>query len=1305
MKVGKEICLHGCLILHGSKTMLAEKVSILTIVLYIQKLTSPLEEIVRDLGNSTNVSMTIGHYIASMEKLTRQWTSSNYRDPKRQRLYLKDIDCPKQWATALEKSIPQILFYLNESVGEKGGLGAQAHRTQYGHSTYGKGIAPAGDLMSNLPPEMRAENMMCYIGHEGTYTPAHREMCATLGQNIMVEASEVEKGEKPGSSIWFMTESKDREVVSEYFLSMLGHDVEVESHFAQINAWKKAPFPVYVVEQKVGDFILIPPLAPHQVWNRGTRTMKAAWNRTTVETLELAIHEALPRARMVCRDEQYKCKAIIYYSLLSYAKRLRRAHELDEANYISEPIRVAPRVKQIRKDFKRLFTLYTEILLGESFPEELPSNANTEFIEFDSNVTCSYCRCNIFNRFLTCKTCIGELVNGEEDTYDVCMECYAMGRSCGCLSNLTWVEQWSWVELMKHHSEWRALIVEFDGGYETERSPAGWEASRDGYGKKSVAQICQEQLKLRPWRDINKAFDDDAQPEEPPSQSETEADEDGHVKKRRKTNPKRKSAKHFRTSPGETRSCHICLHHDWVWKLAVCTECSSWYCYGTLWRAFDLKPQDVMQDLKWRCPKCLGICSCGRCRKSEKQKSYRPKGTLLGHDTKKVSDPRSVESLVDFSRTNLGWLRGEGDDDPKNSERMRLLKEKADSDKVQHPLLDDDHVGPVAVGRPSKNLVDQATIDPMLGGMIEIRATTSGLREGREGNIMLSQSLQDLGPGQGGTEVPVSYLFNDEYLAPEAPMLAGADSIYPDPSISRMMGQGYYQQSGGIDSILFDHPNSETFMGQDENISYPRLEIEPELLLKSNKRKADQANMNDDATDIARKDFIYAQRKQKSNEAKKNDKLIMTRHQLEGRPPLIVKLSMSKYKGSLQRLEELDYGGQSARQNPRPRRATESGRLPLEESLPPVKSDVQKSTSKRKNTCQDLSEDENDDEVVVEVRSKTKPTASTVKGSTALSFKPVRVSSKKRPPMPVKSDMEHQANKSSSTKTLAQRTRRRRPSRLSTDSTTSLPVVEVPKVASIKEKVQLPFSTPRSTFSKGLPGQTESRTCSQHRRKGAIETETYSEHLSSPNAIVSPKPPPMNLSRHIEANSVKEFLHSRHGNVEHGPQTKHAPLESSPKLNSSQKKKRSHSKTSMADTIDLDTTAHRPTTHGPLGLAHNRGVQTQVLDPITSPLHDGWRDAKLQASREAEEEIALEAAAAKVESQQPPTTTASTKASKGTLAYKSVSSAESEGESSSDGDGEDEIILSRPAATATSRGSVRRGIVPTRARGKGRGGR
>jgi hypothetical protein len=175
-----------------------------------------------------------------MSKLTDQFFDApeRYRDKTCQRIYLKDIDCPQVWQDKLKDHISPGLFYLNESTGEVGGPGALDEPG----GRKGRGIGRAGDLMSSLPPEMRAENLMCYIGHEGTYTPSHREMCASLGQNIMVNASgqisEDGKPERPGSSLWFMTESKDRSVVSEYWLSVLGHDIEVENHFAQLIAWK-----------------------------------------------------------------------------------------------------------------------------------------------------------------------------------------------------------------------------------------------------------------------------------------------------------------------------------------------------------------------------------------------------------------------------------------------------------------------------------------------------------------------------------------------------------------------------------------------------------------------------------------------------------------------------------------------------------------------------------------------------------------------------------------------------------------------------------------------------------------------------------------------------------------------------------------------------------------------------------------------------------------------------------------------------------------------------------------------------------
>ena len=570
--------------------------------------------------------------------------------------------------------------------------------------------------MSSLPQPMRAENMMCYIGHEGTYTPAHREMCASLGHNIMVERSDVVgedgKQEHPGSSIWFMTESKDRHTVSEYWLSTLGHDIEVENHFAQIMAWKQAPFTTYVVEQRAGDLILIPPMAPHQVWNRGTRTMKAAWNRTTVETLEMAMKEALPNARMVCRDEQYKNKAIIYFTLQKYSSLLARARDQQQTAPTPQEataLRTSPRIRQLQKDFKRLFHLFKDILLSEMFAPENPHERNIQFFPYESNITCAYCRCNIFNRFLTCPTCDDALGTTEPEPYDVCLDCFAMGRSCGCISKLKWCEQFKWKELTQKYESWRRQYLELEGGMRSD-SPQLIVEERLRLNKKTLAQVCQEQLKRRPWNDIHKKTL--VEDEESDENEEIAIKDDGTVKKPKKRRSEAWLKNHH--------ACHVCGHRHEKWKMAEC-KCGRWYCYGTLFRGYDLMPQAVMEDPTWECPHCKGICFAGNCRKDPRQNPYEPKGTLLGHDTRKVADVRSVESLVDFSVSNLNWLK-ESVHAPAHNARLRKHQEEASRAKLDDTTLNDDYATDDEVslvprddqGNGIEYSPDTAAIDPQL---------------------------------------------------------------------------------------------------------------------------------------------------------------------------------------------------------------------------------------------------------------------------------------------------------------------------------------------------------------------------------------------------------------------------------------------------------------------------------------------------------------------------------------------------------------------------------------------------------------
>ncbi|TQS34537.1 hypothetical protein Golomagni_05075 [Golovinomyces magnicellulatus] len=627
------------------------------------------EESVRDIPNEVNIPMTIGHYLRSMKTLTNQFTPTNYMESRHQRLYLKDIDCPEAWADHLKSIIPKCVYYLNDCIEYSNDeSNSPCELNNFRQNSPNNIVAPAGDLMSSLPPEMRASNLMCYIGHDGTYTAAHREMCATLGHNIMIEASGDNDDEREGSSIWFMTESNERSVVREYFSAVLGHDVEVEKHFAQVNAWKNAPFKVWVVEQKVGDLIIIPPLAPHQVWNRGTRTIKAAWNRTTVDTLELALKEALFSSRMVCRDEQYRCKAIVFYSLQKYYRILQQ-NEIEEKSYQHK------RKKQLLDDFKRLFFLYQDVIISEMFSLKLPEQKSVEMLPQNSGVTCSYCRCDIFNRFLTCRSCSSHDSGESSDTYDICMDCYAMGRSCRCISNLSWVEQWEWRFLEDCYELWRNFIIRFYNGTEILKYFQPLQVARMNYGKKSIAQICQEQLKRRPWKRKNLSED------MKPYSVSTKSKPIGESRQRPLNWRKELTAHRLRKGISKLANvkryrCHICRRYELNWKMAFCSTCNLAYCYSTLWYEFDLMPQTVMADNDWHCPRCLNTCSCKDCQENLIQIPLEPIGTILGHNTKKVADHRSVESLVDFSRSKLVLLYF----DPSNPQQS--IERKLPKDKV-----------------------------------------------------------------------------------------------------------------------------------------------------------------------------------------------------------------------------------------------------------------------------------------------------------------------------------------------------------------------------------------------------------------------------------------------------------------------------------------------------------------------------------------------------------------------------------------------------------------------------------------------
>lgn len=90
-----------------------------------------------------------------------------------------------------------------------------------------------------------------------------------------------------------MTTTQDAAKVVAYFQE-LNQELDLESHAITLEELQKAPFPVFITEQKLGDFVYVPPRSCHQVVNRGGITVKTSWSRMTLQGIISAFYHELP---------------------------------------------------------------------------------------------------------------------------------------------------------------------------------------------------------------------------------------------------------------------------------------------------------------------------------------------------------------------------------------------------------------------------------------------------------------------------------------------------------------------------------------------------------------------------------------------------------------------------------------------------------------------------------------------------------------------------------------------------------------------------------------------------------------------------------------------------------------------------------------------------------------------------------------------------------------------------------------------------------------------------------------------------
>ncbi|KAJ1673952.1 hypothetical protein EV182_004254 [Spiromyces aspiralis] len=377
-------------------------------------------------------------------------SNSKTRGPKR-RAYAHDVDCPKEWDEAVKRMIPDYYHYMGPS-----------------------------DLMRFLPDKLRAKNLMTYVGMGQTQTPGHVDMCGTMGHNLMVYSVQ------GASALWFMVARDDKQKAAKFWHAETGGNANLESEscFMDIDKLCRADFNIYVLEQKVGDFVLLPSDTVHQVINRGDGyNVKVSWNRSSCHNMPYTFNRMLPRLRKIFKVEAYRCKAMAHKAMEGYADAIENAMpDMNAMQAVSRKLG-APDRAALAKDFGTLIKCVVDNLATEWISENGNSVALAEALNMlDSaqeggprdecvgiNISkdpmpferrCNFCNCDIWNRRFHCPLCVPEeceqaniasesldkepgsgrdqgeaqeaaaLLLETDDGEDLCIACYAYGRTC-----------------------------------------------------------------------------------------------------------------------------------------------------------------------------------------------------------------------------------------------------------------------------------------------------------------------------------------------------------------------------------------------------------------------------------------------------------------------------------------------------------------------------------------------------------------------------------------------------------------------------------------------------------------------------------------------------------------------------------------------------------------------------------------------------------------------------------------------------------------------------------------------------------
>lgn len=206
--------------------------------------------------------------------------------------YWKDEDrIPKAWNGFLETLLPDELKFCGPFDLSK----LLSYSRTYVQKLFSLTNCLIIDKRFKDNPKVSSSNLMSYVGGHGSWTPCHFDHCGSIGHNLMTWADEGNifefvsflltvmvtthlrsKHFTGSSSVWYIASPRDFDKVKRRWRSW-GQFFEQENYFATIPQMRASKIMFYKVDQKPGDLVILPPMAPHQVYNEVKKVFNINW--------------------------------------------------------------------------------------------------------------------------------------------------------------------------------------------------------------------------------------------------------------------------------------------------------------------------------------------------------------------------------------------------------------------------------------------------------------------------------------------------------------------------------------------------------------------------------------------------------------------------------------------------------------------------------------------------------------------------------------------------------------------------------------------------------------------------------------------------------------------------------------------------------------------------------------------------------------------------------------------------------------------------------------------------------------------